>query len=145
MLRGQLATVESVKTMHPGAVGNAPSGDWEPKRIGSDPPQAEVELMTRAGLEVAAACGCSGLFDAQDGTAARESYRRWLHGTVAPLGRIVSAELSSKLEEDIRLNFDGLFAADVQGRARAWRSLAGKEATMTPDVASRLVGLEAAE
>lgn len=144
-LSGKLATVESVRSLHPGAVGNAPSGDWKPERIGADPPRAEVELLTRAGLEVAAACGCSGLFNASTDTAARESYRRWLHGTVAPLGRLVSAELSTKMEADISLNFDSLMAADVQGRARAWRALAGKDAAMSPEVAARLVGLEAAE
>ena len=97
-LRGQLATVESVRSMAPGAAGNAPTGDWAKKRIGADPPTAEVALMAAATSEVLNACGASGLFDSRDGTGQRESYRRWLHGTVAPLGRILGEELSAKLD-----------------------------------------------
>ena len=140
-LSGKLAFVESVQSMHAGAAVNAPRGDWETKRIGADPPRAEVELLTRSGLEVVNAMGCSGLFDATAANAAREAFRRFLHSTVQPLGKIVSAELSEKLEDAVTLNFDALMAADVQGRARAWRSLAGPEASMTAEVAARLVGL----
>ena len=46
---------------------------------------------------------------------------------------------------NLTLSFDGLFAADVQGRARAWRSLAGQEASLDPETAARLVGLTARE
>ena len=58
-----------------------------------------------------------------EGTAQRESFRRLLHATVQPLGRIVSVELSDKLDADVRLNFDALFAADLSGRARAFQSM----------------------
>ena len=67
-LRGRIATVESVRTMHPGAVGNAPSGDWDVKRIGADPPAAEVALLGAATVEVLAACGVpASLFVGRDG------------------------------------------------------------------------------
>ena len=144
-LRGQTAMVESVRSMHPGAAASAPAGDWKPQRLGGDPPRGEVELMTRASLEVIAACGCSGMFDATSATAAREAFKRFTFTTIQPLGRIVSAELSEKLGADVTLNFDALMAADVQARARAWRSLAGPEAKMTPEAAARLVGLAVAD
>ena len=125
-LRGRIATVESVKTMHPGAAGNAPSGDWDVKRIGADPPAAEVNLHSAATLEVLSACGVPpSLFAESEGTAQRESFRRLLHATVQPLGRIVGAELSAKLDAPISLTFDALFAADLSGRARAFQSLVG--------------------
>ena len=124
-LAGKLAFVESVQTMHAGAPGSAPRGDWDVKRIGANPPRAEVELLTRAAAEVHNALGAAGLFSGGDGTGQRESYRRWLHGTVAPLGRLVSLELSVKLEADVTLNFDALFAADLAGRARAFQSMVG--------------------
>ena len=140
-LAGKLAFVESVRSMHAGAAGNAPGGDWETKRIGADPPRGEVDLFTRSGIEVVNAMGCAGLFDATTANAAREAFRRFLHATVMPIGRIVSHELSTKLEGEVTLDFTAIGAADVQGRARAWRSLAGPEASMTAEVAARLVGL----
>lgn len=51
-------------------------------------------------------------------------------------------EVRHKLDEpDLVRGFDGLFAADVQGRARAWRSLAGPEGALDPQTAVHLEGL----
>ena len=58
-LGGKLAFVESVRTMQPGAAGSSPQEDWKPRRIGANPPTAEVELLTAASVEVLNACGCS--------------------------------------------------------------------------------------
>ena len=125
-LAGKVAFVESVKTMHPGAAGSAPVGDWKVNRIGANPPAAEVELLTAASLEVYGACGVpAALFQSGEGTAQREAFRRLMHSTIQPLGKLVSAELSEKLEADVRLSFDGLFAADLSGRARAFQSMVG--------------------
>ena len=78
------------------------------------------------------------------GTAAREAYRRFLHGTVAPLGRIVARELAEKLDTPgVALNFDALFAADLSGRARAFGSLV--QGGMDIDRAAGLAGLLDAE
>ena len=141
-LSGQLATVQSVQSLHAGAAGNAPKNDWQISRIGANPPAAEVELLTRSGVEVVNACGCSGLFDATAAAASREAFRRFLHTTCQPLGRIVSHELSVKLDADIALSFDSITSADIMSRSRAWRSMVGTEAAMTPEVAARLAGLE---
>ena len=139
-LRGKLAFVESVRSMHPGAAANAPRDDWAVKRIGANPPAAEVDLLNAASMEVYAACGVpAALFTTGEGTAQRESFRRLLHSTIQPLGRIVSAELSAKLEADVRLNFDGLFAADLSGRARAFQSMVG--GGMDASKAAALAGL----
>ena len=95
-------------------------------------------------MEVYAACGVHpALFAVGEGTARRESYRRFLHGTVAPLARIVAAELSAKLDGDVVLNFDSLFAADLSGRARTFQSLVG--GGMAPDKAAGLAGLMTVE
>ena len=48
-----------------------------------------------------------------------------MHSTIAPLGRIVSEELSAKFETEISLSFESLFSADLSGRARAFQSLVG--------------------
>ncbi len=73
----------------------------------------------------------------------RESFRRFLHLCVAPLGRIVGAELSAKLDGDVTLSFDRLFAGDLSGRARAFQSLVG--GGMDPGKAAGLAGLMESE
>ena len=139
-LSGNLALVESVATMHPGADRNAPAGDWQPRRIGANPPAAEISMHQTATSEVLAACGVPvALFAEGEGTAAREGFRRFLHSTIQPLGRIVSGELSAKLDTPVSLGFDALFAADLSGRARAFQSLVG--GGMDPGKAAGLAGL----
>ena len=99
---------------------------WMARRFGADPPAGLVELCKRASMEIYAACGLSmALFDESDGTSKREAYRQALHGTIAPLGRIVAAELSAKLDEPITLDWMELRAGDIAGRARAFQSMVG--------------------
>ena len=77
-----------------------------------------------------------------EGSGAREAFRRFLHATIGPAAELVQEECAVKLDSPgLVLSFDDLFAADVQGRARAWRSLAGQEAALDPQTAARLVGL----
>ena len=92
-----------------------------------------------ASREVFSACGIplSVVIDAE-GTGQREGFRRLLHSTIMPLGRIVAEELSNKFEADISLGFDALFAADLSGRARAFQSLVG--GGMDPGKAASLDG-----
>lgn len=143
VLRGSLAPVLSTQTMAAGAP--TPRDDWMQRRIGADPPPALVALLQHASNEIFSACGFSpALFVAQgEGTAQRESFRRAMHATIAPIGRIVQAELRDKLEPGITLNFDSLFAADLSGRARAFQSLVG--GGMDPAKAAALSGLMAAD
>ena len=143
-LAGQVAMVESTRTMHPGAAQNAPAGDWQPRRIGANPPAAEVNLHTAASSEVLAACGVPvSLFVDSDGTGQRESFRRFMHSTLQPLGAIVAGELSAKLEADVSLSFDRLFAADLSGWAQAFQSLVG--GGMDVSKAAGLAGLMESE
>ena len=53
-----------------------------------------------------------------------EAWRRFLHGSVDPVSKLVAQELSEKLEQAVTLD-SGLFASDVQGRVRAFQSLVG--------------------
>lgn len=62
----------------------------------------------------------------------REAWRQFLHGSVEPLSKTVSAEFSAKLDSDIRLDFHGLFASDLQGRARAYQSMTNGEKGQEP-------------
>lgn len=123
-LKGQIATVESVNRM--ATPGTGPGREWELSRIGASPPDAMVTLHERASLEVYAACGLhDSLFRSTGETAAREAYRQALHSCLAPLGAIVAAELTLKLETEITLDWRELRAGDIAGRARAFQSMVG--------------------
>ena len=118
----------------------APEHQWRPNRIGMNPPQA-VPLM-REGVErslLAAAGVPVELVHSGQATAGREAWRRFLFGTVAPLGGLLSAELQ-RLGYDGALEFSELRASDVAGRARAYQSLRG--AGMEHSQAARIAGVE---
>ena len=101
----------------------APQRDWSSTRLGPHPPQALVELSKAAFARMLAACGASpSLFDDSDGTSKREALRQWHMGTVRPLARMLEAELSAKLETDVKLVFD-LYATDLAGRATTFQKL----------------------
>ena len=121
----------------------APTRDWESRRFGANPPAVLDALRSSSARHVLAACGVPiELVEPAEGSGAREAFRRFLHATISPAAALVQDELRQKLDTpDLVLGFDALFAADVQGRARAWRSLAGQEASLDPQTAARLVGL----
>ena len=142
-LRGKLGLVES----HAGGFGDraaAPANDWRPQRLGPTFSAAEVGMRGDVCAEIASIFGISStiLSASSDGTAQRESLRRFLRLTVQPLARIAAVELSRVLELDVDFSFEELRASDVAGAARAWRSLAGREASMDAKQAARLAGLE---
>ena len=104
----------------------APRRDLVPSRLGADPPATLASLRTDAALSVLGACGVPPSLAASvsgDGTAQRESWRRFLHGSVQPLAAITSQELSEKLEVPITFDFSKLMASDIMGRARSVGSL----------------------
>ena len=106
-----------------------PKNDWMPVRIGASPPPEIDPLRTSTAHLVLAACGVPiELVTTGQGTASREAYRRFLHSTIAPVGLLVAEELSRKLDAEVTLGFDALFASDLQGRARAFQSMVGRRA-----------------
>ena len=114
------------------------------ERIGALPPASMVELFKLTREDVFGACGINpSLFQVAPGVAMREAYREFLFSTVAPLARMVAAELSAKLNADITLDFAELQAADIAGRARAFSSMV--QSGMALDRAAALSGLLAAE
>lgn len=111
-----------------------------PQAIGAQPDRGLVELREQVTAEVFAACGCpQELFRGSEGAASREALRRWLHVTLLPWAEVVSAELSKKLDRDVRLSFDRLMASDLSGRARAFQSMV--KGGMAIDKAAALAGL----
>ena len=125
-LRGRTILAETTAAAWGEGRQAAPRHDWRPSRIGADPPASLATLRSDAAQAVLGATGTPvELFMGRaDGTAAREAWRRYLHGTVSPLAAIVSAELAAKLEvPDLVINFEALYASDLSGRARAFGSM----------------------
>ena len=149
-LRGDIGTLAGKTTLiettsHGWGEGRsaAPLTDWRPMRIGANPPPTMEAIRSAAGAAMLAALGVppSLAMASSDGTAQRESFRRWLHAGVQPLGRLVALEASEKL--DVRaaaLSFRQLGAADVAARTRAYGSLI--KAGMDPAEAARVAGVE---
>lgn len=120
-----------------GGIGLVESGDWgsagggatmnpESKRFGADPPAALVTLLDTASREIMMACGFNpSLFQVGPAAALREAWRIALFGVVSPLGKMVQAELSEKLNDDVTLGWVEMRASDLSGRARAMQSLTG--------------------
>lgn len=143
VLRGKLALVETTSGGY-GDKGAAPNRDWVAERIGPDFTAAEVDLRK---LVEASVCGVFGVHPGLlsgnlDGTAMRESYRRYQRSTLEGLAAIAAAEFGRVFDDEVFLNFARLKASDTQGQARAFRSLAGKEATIEAERALRLSGIE---
>ena len=138
-LKGRLATIESQQSLAADG-GVRRFREWEAVRIGSKPPDALVNLHQVATTEVLAACGVPVALVAADspGTAIREAWRIFLFSTIAPLGRIVTAELGRKIGAS-SMQWDELRASDLAGRARAFQSMVG--AGMELERAAALSGL----
>ena len=119
----------------------APRQDWQQKRIGADPPVSLEKIRGSVGETILACCGVPvELAELGQGTAAREAWRRFLHATIDPLGKLIAEELTEKFEFPVSLNFDTLMASDISGRARAFQSMVGGGMDVTK--AAALVGLD---
>ena len=140
-LKGKTAMIETTAAGWAEGASAAPRADWKPSRLGADPPPSLATLRTDSAMAVLAACGAPpGLFVHDDSAGQRESWRRFLHGSVQPLADLLAGELADKLDAPgLRLTFDRLFASDLSGRARAYQSLVG--AGMDKGRAAALAGL----
>lgn len=122
-LQGRIAVVETTRGGWGEGSAGAPRRDFELVRMGPDYPQSSVDLYHAARNTVLAACGYPvQLVLGSDGTGQREAWRRYLHGTVAPLGAIFE-RAAARAGIGVSLRWDRLFASDIQGRARAFQSM----------------------
>ena len=118
----------------------APAEDWKPRRFGASPPDSLPTLRSDAALAVLAACQVpASLVSDADGTSQREAWRRWAMGPLAGLAAVVEAEIAAKLDQPVRLDFAGLWAADMAGRASSFKAMV--TAGMDPAKAAGLAGL----
>ena len=139
-LGGKTALVETTAAGWGEGRTAAPRQDWTPQRLGANWPASTPIVYSQSQLAVLAACGVPvELVQAADGTGQREAWRRCLHGTIQPLGRILAEELSRLYRRPVTLDFEALAASDIAGRARAFQSMVG--AGMEAGAAAAAAGL----
>ena len=109
----------------PGA--RPPRRDWEPARLGANPPMAMVQLRQHVESTVLACFGVParlGPMGVNDGTAQREALRRFLDPDGATLADLIAEELTCVLERPVVSTIgQSAGVADVAGRARAVKAL----------------------
>lgn len=138
--RGKAALLETTAHAHSDGRNAAPAKDWDPNRLGPNPPDAMEKIRQGAFASMLAACGVPpSLFLDADGTAQREAVRRWHQNLVRPMARMLEHELTRKLGEEVRLKFD-TYALDMVSRAQVVDKLV--KAGVDIGVAMSAVGLE---
>ena len=138
--KGKAVLVETTAAGYGEGRQAAPMSDWKAQRLGPAPTEAQARIAQASFERVLAACGYPpSLAIDSDGTSQREGLRRWHLGTVVPLARILEAELSRKLEAEIRLKFD-TYPLDMVSRAQVVSKLV--QAGVALDTATMAVGLD---
>ena len=137
---GSQVLVETTAAAYGEGRGGAPMSDWKPNRFGANPPATLEALRSSVGLAVLSACGVpQSLGTDADGTSQRESWRRFVLGSVAALGRLMASELKAKLDTEVSFTFGSLYASDLSGRAASLLRLV--KAKMPLDEAKKACGL----
>ena len=131
-LRGDLRAIKGRSLMVPSMAGGwgmdggrRQASDWRQTRLGAEPPEVLVTLRKELFRDVLSLCGVPPAMAVAgtDATGAREAFRQFLFAAVAPLSEIVRTEARAKLWTGTGFDFQSLNAADLQGRARAFKSL----------------------
>ena len=120
---GRVLLGEQAEAGIPGGGVNARS-DWSPDRFGPEPETGSVTLRADVERSILAAAGVPSelVIPSSGGGDARESWRRFLYSTIAPIGAIMSSELA-RIGLESEIHFDELRASDLAGRARAFKQL----------------------
>ena len=102
-----------------------PARDLRPNRFGPVFSDAEIRLRGEVFDSLLASCGVPpALWTQSDGTAQRESLRRFVHVALSPTAKIVEAGLQVALgEPTLRLDLSPLASADLTGKSRAIKQL----------------------
>ena len=138
--RGKLHLFETTAKGWGAGEGAAPRDDYAVKRLGANPPDGLRSLRSDLRADILGIYGVPSSIHGTGGSA-RESYRQMLGSTIAPLANLIVEELAVKLDTPtLTFTFESLKAADITGRARAFKSLV--DAGMDKAKAAVVTGLE---
>lgn len=116
---------------------------WNVARLGSQFPMGVPEMRRDLAQSIYAACGVPGeLIKAGEGTASRESWRRFLLSTMTPLADRIAGEATAKLGARVKVSFDHLYS-DLATKAWAFQGMVN--GGMSTDQAASISGLMDAE
>ncbi len=142
--KGKPILVETMAAGHGDGRMAAPHGDYVQRRIGWHPPDTIDAIRQHVEQSVYAACGIPpslGTSEVASGQGMREAFRRFVHGSVAPMLLRVQHELRVKLNSpDLTLSADPLRGEDYAGRARAVAQFVASGIAV--DEALRLAGFD---
>ena len=143
-LRGTIAYPEIMRTGGGLGPAAAPSQDWQPITLRPEYDRGVMQARQDVAISLTSIYGIPPelLFLSGEGTSMREAWRRCLYGAILPQSRVIAAELTLKLEREVTISHRDLAASDLQGRARAFRSLIGGQAGLTIDQGTRAVNLD---
>ena len=113
--KGKLTLIETMKAGYGQGSDAAPAKDWAQARFGPMTPASSIELREKALESVLEAMGVPSSLHRSDGAALRESYRHFFTATIEPLGKLISEELSDKLEVDFEFLFPQASKSDIVG------------------------------
>ena len=119
---GDMLMVESMADQWQSG-GTQPSANWHPRKFGPSPPAELIKLYEESRVAMIQALGINPSMFSTQGQASREGWRQTLFAVLLPLGRLLSSELSVKLEREVTLDWSSIRASDLQARARSFRSL----------------------
>ncbi|MCY4064817.1 MAG: phage portal protein [Rhodospirillaceae bacterium] len=127
-LAGGVMLPETMQTGFGAGRADAPARDWRAETLQPAPASGMIEARQALTVGLAGALGVPAvlLIGGQGGSDSgqREAWRRCLHGSIAPLGKLAAAELGRALDAPgLALDFAALAASDIAGRARAFGSL----------------------
>ena len=125
-INGKTAVVETTAAGWGEGKGAAPWTDWKTSRLGPMLPDSVTKARDSIFRSVLAACGVPvGIFDSSGSSQeGRESWRRFVFGSCVPVGRLLSLELSNKLDlDDVSLSFAELRAHDLSGSAASLKKM----------------------
>ena len=138
--RGRLHFVDTTAGAWGGGTAVAPREDWGIKRLGANPPDGLRSLRSDLRSDILSTYGVPSSIHGTGGSA-RESYRQMLGSTIAPLANLIVEELAVKLNTPtLTFTFESLKAADITGRARAFKALV--DSGMDKAKAAAVTGLE---
>ena len=125
--------------------GVSPSHDWVQKIIGFNPSKESLPIREAVHTAVMAACGIPPSLTSgrADGASQRAALERFLRLTLQPIGNLIAAELTKKLETSISLEFPAIGSGDIAARARGFKNLI--DSGMSVEKSLALSGLLMAE